>query len=552
MDTNCRTCTRRDEFQGVSVNSISESHQEPIYLMLVYCTQLQVSSCKCCTNFDAILRANLLQFSTNDTLPQHICPDCLVLLDGAFTFWKQCRRTDTNFRYGVALNPDDDGGVIPAIKPIAMPKMTFHCCIPKCSKVTSSLDELEEHAKQEHFLKRRGFELRRSRCHAHVCSVCLAGFETLASWEVHEMLLHGVCKKGFQRDERGDESSDASDEWPEQEPMGETFEPEEPIVAEEEVEDATAASGKKKRKSTFIPRGGTQVLFCNGCGYQSNKKFNMARHQQVWAHEGVTCSTAEATANEEPASEPEEPAATSSDNNLIQFVEVPVKLEPSPNEADSDEAMDVAEQHQQSNDEESPQHQCAYCGMVLYSKAKKLRHLQFSCTALYKPRKSNAKQCPKCNKKFNSTGLSRHMQFCSLGTTKKECPNCGRAFNKSSNLNRHVNLGYCTRKKFQCKFCLAWYGKSAALTRHLNNGCPNAATANVEGASPKRSDSPTQGRVECPHCYSRFTRPSNLNRHLKENCHVLLKRREVEQQQQQGEVATEQDESVGEGVFTET
>lgn len=38
----CRTCSRTDKFKGISVNAFSESQQEPIYLMLVYCTQLQV------------------------------------------------------------------------------------------------------------------------------------------------------------------------------------------------------------------------------------------------------------------------------------------------------------------------------------------------------------------------------------------------------------------------------------------------------------------------------------------------------------------------------
>uniref|UniRef100_A0A1Q3F5B9 Putative c2h2-type zn-finger protein n=1 Tax=Culex tarsalis TaxID=7177 RepID=A0A1Q3F5B9_CULTA len=511
MDTNCRTCARRDEFQGVSVNSISDSHQEPIYLMLIYCTQLQ--------------------FSTNDTFPQQICPECLVLLDGAFTFWKQCRQTDANFRFGV--RSADLGEGVASIKMVALPETvteTYHCCIPKCSKVAPSLVELEEHAKEEHFLKRRGFELRRSRHHAHICSVCLAGFETMPSWEMHQMLLHGVGTKISELDTLGggNESSD-SDEWPEQEPVEESFEQEESNFGEVEAAgDFTGESGKKKRK--IIPRGGSQVLYCNGCSYQSNKKYNMARHQQIRGHKGVTYSKAVAV---EPASDSEEAEAARSDSNLIQFVEVPVKIEPTLNEAD------ITEEEQQSI-EESPQHQCAYCGMVLYSKAKKLRHLQFNCMVLHKPKKATSKQCPKCNKKFNSSGLSRHLLFCSLGVTRKECPNCNRAFNKSSNLNRHINLGYCMRKKFQCKFCLAWYGKNAALTRHLNNGCPMAATVETV-EPPKRSDSPCRGRVECPHCYSRFSRLGNLNRHIKENCHVLLKKREIEQQQQRQEVTMEQD-----------
>lgn len=43
MDTCCRTCSRTDNFQAISVDAISQNNGEPVYLMLIYCTQLQVS-----------------------------------------------------------------------------------------------------------------------------------------------------------------------------------------------------------------------------------------------------------------------------------------------------------------------------------------------------------------------------------------------------------------------------------------------------------------------------------------------------------------------------
>lgn len=78
MDTCCRTCSRNDNFQGISVDAISENNQEPVYLMLIYCTQLQ--------------------FSNRDSFPQQICYDCMTNLDAAYSFWKQCRQADSHLQ----------------------------------------------------------------------------------------------------------------------------------------------------------------------------------------------------------------------------------------------------------------------------------------------------------------------------------------------------------------------------------------------------------------------------------------------------------------------
>lgn len=499
--------------------------------MLIYCTQLQ--------------------FSTNDSLPQQICPDCLTLLEGAFTFWKQCRQTDDNFRLGLttpttrvvkipAIPEEDDPVDAEELEPTEA-LVGFHCCLPKCSKVAGSLVELEEHAKQDHWLKRRGFELRRKRNHVHVCSVCLEGFASLGGWEDHQLVLQGLGGERESEKDPGEEGeSSDSDEWPEQEAAEGSFE-----QREMEVDVGDINAGKRGRKSN--PMTGGQMLFCNGCGYQSNKKYNMSRHQHVWGHEGVTSSVSEISSEAPPVEQPASAANAAS----IQFVEVPVKLEPPPNDPDGMATEEVVE-------DEKISQQCAYCGMFFYTKAQKLRHLQFTCTALYKPKKSNHKQCPDCNKKFNSKhGLARHAVYCTMGAHEKprSCPNCERVFNKNSNLKRHISLQNCSKKKFQCEHCRASYSKMSALTRHLNNGCmeqPSDDGDNDEERPlqppPARQQSSGSGRhFECPHCFSRFSRRGNLNRHINESCHVMPnKKQKKKKAATETETAAEQDEQKAE------
>lgn len=40
----------------------------------------------------------IFKVSSEDGLPQHICPDCLMTLSLAYSFRKQCRRSDAKFR----------------------------------------------------------------------------------------------------------------------------------------------------------------------------------------------------------------------------------------------------------------------------------------------------------------------------------------------------------------------------------------------------------------------------------------------------------------------
>lgn len=87
METCCRTCSRSG-IQGISVDAISENNGEPVYLMLIYCTQLQ--------------------FSNRDHFPQQICYDCMTRLDAAYSFWKQSRQADATLQQQLLLGSDSE------------------------------------------------------------------------------------------------------------------------------------------------------------------------------------------------------------------------------------------------------------------------------------------------------------------------------------------------------------------------------------------------------------------------------------------------------------
>ncbi|XP_065094027.1 zinc finger protein 473-like [Ochlerotatus camptorhynchus] len=78
MESCCRVCSRSDEFRRFSLYAVAEVSQEIIANMIRDTSDTQVSS--------------------EDGLPQHICPDCLMTLSLAYSFRKQCRRSDAKFR----------------------------------------------------------------------------------------------------------------------------------------------------------------------------------------------------------------------------------------------------------------------------------------------------------------------------------------------------------------------------------------------------------------------------------------------------------------------
>lgn len=78
MDSWCRVCSRSDDFRRFPLYAVAEVSQEVIANMLTNVTDTQVSS--------------------EDGLPQQICPDCLITLSLAYSFRKLCRRNDSKFR----------------------------------------------------------------------------------------------------------------------------------------------------------------------------------------------------------------------------------------------------------------------------------------------------------------------------------------------------------------------------------------------------------------------------------------------------------------------
>uniref|UniRef100_A0A8D8JXB7 Zinc finger protein 263 n=1 Tax=Culex pipiens TaxID=7175 RepID=A0A8D8JXB7_CULPI len=78
MESWCRICSRSDEFRRFPLFSVADVSQEVIAKMITSCTDTLVSS--------------------EDGLPQQICPDCLITLSLAYSFRRLCRRTDAKFR----------------------------------------------------------------------------------------------------------------------------------------------------------------------------------------------------------------------------------------------------------------------------------------------------------------------------------------------------------------------------------------------------------------------------------------------------------------------
>lgn len=78
MDGCCRVCSRKDSFRPFSLYAVAETTQEVIANMILDISNIQVT--------------------TEDGLPQQICPDCLIALSLAYSFRKQCHHADAKFR----------------------------------------------------------------------------------------------------------------------------------------------------------------------------------------------------------------------------------------------------------------------------------------------------------------------------------------------------------------------------------------------------------------------------------------------------------------------
>lgn len=109
MNACCRTCSRSDNFQTISVDAVSANTGEPVYLMLIYCTQLQITN--------------------RDNFPQQICYDCMNRLDAAFAFWKQSRQADATLQQQLVLgsNGVDSGAITTTTITTATTNSSYLC-----------------------------------------------------------------------------------------------------------------------------------------------------------------------------------------------------------------------------------------------------------------------------------------------------------------------------------------------------------------------------------------------------------------------------------------
>ncbi|XP_038115726.1 zinc finger protein 729 [Culex quinquefasciatus] len=545
----CRTCSRTDKFKGISVNAFSESQQEPIYLMLVYCTQLQ--------------------FSPNDVLPQRICQDCLALLDAAYAFWKQSRQRDAYLRDLVlglipasvetnrpvpqipTISPEPVVPVVTAAPPVskivptaaettlATPQ-SFWCCFRKCPKVTTNLADMEQHAKRDHFAGRLANEIQRGGAREHVCSVCCAGYDSLGTWEYHRMIQLGTRPKfGVSASATNEKPQDEENE--EEQPPKDDFEATETTVVKEEA-----------------------VL------EESAMDFEVS-----------------------------DAADELSTNSTMQFEVIPVKDEPYLSDEEDASLQDALEGGNERFD-------CPHCGVEILSDVEKQRHLVCECPVLYNkdvrytcelckvtsfqkvddlkkhmqtdcPAQEGGskvqvvpKQCLNCQKSFyTSEGLERHAVLCTKekdNVVKLTCLNCGGVFNSRYYFARHIKLRACFRDPNQCKHCSAKFTDQKGLKRHRKVGCSALLNAESNGLKttckcehcgkgfPKkvlvrahqvvdgcgaedRASKPAAGKVKCPYCFIQLSRACNLKRHLANFCLVILKK----QDQAEAERAAAQD-----------
>lgn len=120
-----------------------------------------------------------------DSLPQQICCNCLVNLNIAYTFRKQCRKADAILRQMLppSLSPISENTTENDTAPIPI---AFHCCVIRCRRKESSLAKLELHAKNKHAKQRSLNELKRRNKQNFVCPICMIAFSTADALDIHK------------------------------------------------------------------------------------------------------------------------------------------------------------------------------------------------------------------------------------------------------------------------------------------------------------------------------------------------------------------------------
>uniref|UniRef100_A0A8D8AHD6 (northern house mosquito) hypothetical protein n=1 Tax=Culex pipiens TaxID=7175 RepID=A0A8D8AHD6_CULPI len=146
MATSCRVCQRDDGARTIDVASLSEESGLSISLMLSYCAQVEVSN------------------------GEQICSECLMNLETAFNFRKQCRQTSA---------PATPHAGSTDQKP-------FQCCVPCCIMTATSMRDLVLHSTKLHRVERAtNTAQQKTELVSTSCPICCVGFASVCAMKNH-------------------------------------------------------------------------------------------------------------------------------------------------------------------------------------------------------------------------------------------------------------------------------------------------------------------------------------------------------------------------------